>query len=259
MLRQQNNLKNVFKMIKLVLISLIGCWIVACNNGTPVAAGAILVTSSVPLIDTIYESGATMTVSNAGNRAAVITNVSSADGSGISNLVGCNGYTLAPAESCVISFNVTESGGNALIAVDYTGGADAQNAVYASINWFNSRGGFALVEMVAQDNPLTTPGDVTGVSSVTITNIGGYTLSNITIPNPITLGGSAIATLGANSCAESATLPINASCTYTVNVIDSYPDINQQINLGFSASYAGPNGVTVYQRSLLLNYTISPI
>ncbi|MBX9866497.1 MAG: hypothetical protein K2Y14_06240 [Burkholderiales bacterium] len=253
MMRQQSSLKNIFKTLKLVFISLIGVWIVACNNGTPVAAGAILVTSSVPLIDTIYESGATMIVSNAGNRDALIGEVS-AD-AGISNLMGCNGTTLAPAESCAISFNVSESGGNALIAVDYTGGADAQNAVYASINWFNSRGGFALVSMSAQDNPLVFVANFSGASTVTVTNIGGYTLSNIIIPTPIILGGSAVATLGTNSCAESLTLPINASCIYTVNVTDSVIDSNQQINLGFSASYAGPNGVTVYQRSSLLNYS----
>ncbi len=105
-------------------------------------------------------------------------------------MVACDVFILAPAESCAISFNVTECGDNDLLAVAYTGGANAQDAVYVSVSWFNSRGRFALVEMSA----------------------GVYTLSNITIPTTVTLDGSAIATLCTNSC------------RYTVNVTDSIID-----------------------------------
>lgn len=128
-----------------------------------------------------------MVVSNAGNRAAAITNVSLTKLSGISNLVACDVFILAPAESCAISFNVTECGDNDLFSVDYTGGTDAQGTVYVSASWFNSRGRFALVEMSA----------------------GFYIMSNITITTTVTLDSSEIATLSTNSC------------RYTLNVTDS--------------------------------------
>lgn len=54
-------------------------------------------------------------------------------------MVACDVFILAPAESCAISFNVTECGDNDLLAVAYTGGANAQDAVYVSVSWFNSR------------------------------------------------------------------------------------------------------------------------
>ena len=89
------------------------------------------------------------------------------------------------------------------------------------------------------------------------TNIGGYTLYNLSVPTPVILSGNATAVISANTCAES--LPINASCSYSVDVTDNTPEQNQQINLGFSAKYAGPNGETKYNRWLLLTYTANPI
>jgi hypothetical protein len=238
--------------IKWFLIGIILWSVVGCENGRPVAAGPILTSSNIPLIDTVYESSGSVLVTNSGNAGAAIMSVT-AD-AGVSNLLGCRDMTLAPAESCTISFNVTESGGYATLAVAYSG-INGTNALYTLISWYNSRG-FALASMAASNNPLSFGVSQTGTSTVTITNIGGYTLNNIVIPTPVILSGSATANVSANTCTEP--LAINASCSYNVDVTDSYPEQNQQIKLGFSAEYAGPNGETVYSRSLLLSYSSEP-
>lgn len=239
--------------IKWFLIGSLLWSVVGCENGRPVAAGPILTSSNIPLIDTVYESAGSVLVTNAGNADAAIASVTA--GVGISNLLGCSEVTLAPAESCSISFNVTESGGNSSISIPYSG-INGTTVLSVGVNWYNSRGGFALASMLASNNPLSFGVSQTGTSTVTITNIGGYTLNNIVIPTPIILSGSATANVSANTCTEP--LAINASCSYNVDVTDSYPEQNQQIKFGFSAEYAGPNGETVYSRSLLLSYSSEP-
>ncbi|MBX9866834.1 MAG: hypothetical protein K2Y14_07945, partial [Burkholderiales bacterium] len=216
----------------------------------PVTAGAILTTGFVPLINTVSTTSGSLLVQNAGNQNAVLGSVSAAVG--ISNLSGCSGETLAPAASCTISFNVTESGGSGNITIPYTGGS--ASSIAANVTWFNGAGA-ALVSMSASNNPLTFSATLGGSTTVTVQNIGGYTLSNISIPAPVVVGGSASATLANNNCAESVTLPIGSSCSYDVEVADSATDLNQQINLGFSASYADPSGTQAYSRVMPLAYS----
>ncbi|MBX9866496.1 MAG: hypothetical protein K2Y14_06235, partial [Burkholderiales bacterium] len=216
----------------------------------PVTAGAILTTGFVPLINTVSSTSGSLLVQNAGNQNAVLGSVSAA--AGISNLSGCSGETLAPAASCTISFNVTESGGSGNITIPYTGGS--ASSIAANVTWFNGKGA-ALVSMSASNNPLTFSATVGGSTTVTVQNIGGYSLSNISIPAPVVVGGSATATLANNNCAESVTLPIGSSCSYDVEVADSATDLNQQINLGFSASYAGSSGTQAYRRVMPLAYS----
>ncbi|MBP7781420.1 MAG: DUF1554 domain-containing protein, partial [Burkholderiales bacterium] len=216
----------------------------------PVAAGAILTTGLVPLINTVGSTSGSLLVQNAGNQNAVLGSAS-AD-AGISNLSGCSGETLAPAASCTISFNVTESGGSGNITIPYTGGS--ASSIAANVTWFNGVGA-ALVSMSASNNPLTFSATVGGITTVTVKNIGGYSLSNISIPAPVVVGGSATATLANNNCASIESLPVDLSCSYDVEVADSATDLNQQINLGFSASYAGPNGTQTYSRVMPLAYS----
>lgn len=240
--------------IKWISIGLVLCNIVGCENGRPVASGPILTSSNIPLIDTIYESGGSVLVTNAGNGNAEIASVVA--GAGISNLLGCSEMILAPAESCTISFNVTESGGNSSINIPYSG-INGTITLSAGVSWYNSRGGFALVSMSATNNPISFEVNQTATSVVTMTNIGGYTLYDIVIPTPVILSGSATAVISNNSCTGS--LRINSSCSYDVNITDTVIEQNQQINLGVGAKYSGPNGETVYSRSLLLDYTSYPL
>jgi hypothetical protein len=209
-----------------------------------------LTTGLIPLLNTVNGTSGSLLVQNAGNQNAVLGSAS-AD-AGISNLSGCSGETLAPAASCTISFNVTESGGSGNITIPYTGGSTS--SIAANVTWFNGVGA-ALVSMSASNNPLTFSATVVGSTTVTVQNIGGYTLRNISVPAPVVVGGSATATLANNNCAESVILPVGSSCSYDVEVADSATDLNQQINLGFSASYAGPNGTQAYSRVMPLAYS----
>lgn len=212
----------------------------------PVSSGAILTTGLVPLINTVNGTSGSMLILNSGNQPAEIGSVS-AD-SGISGLSGCSNSTLTAGSSCTITFNVSEAGGSGNITIPYSGGS--AGSVVGNVTWYNGTGA-ALVSMSAAENPLAFPATVGGSTTVTVTNIGGYTLEEISIPDPVVLGGSATATISSNTCTSS--LAINASCTYTVNVTDSATDLNQQINLGFIASYAG-SGSQSYSRVMPLVY-----
>ena len=150
---------------------------------------------------------------------------------GINNLSGCSNTTLASGETCTVTFNVTESGGNANITIPYSGGSAA--SVIGNVTWFNGTGA-ALVSMSSSENPITFAATEVGSTTITITNIGGYTLTNIKIPSPIVVIAVMLPlTLGSNNCAVIESLPINGHCEYVVNLEDSKTDIGKQINVGF--------------------------
>ena len=214
----------------------------------PTSSGAILTTGLVPLINTATSTSGSMLVLNSGNQPAQIGSVSA--GSGIGNLSGCSNSTLAAGDSCSITFSVSEGGGSANITVPYSGGS--AGSVVGNVTWYNGVGA-PLVTMSAADNPLTFPATVGSSTTVTVTNVGGYTLEEISIPTPVVVGGSATASVSSNTCTSS--LAINASCSYVVTVADSATDLNQQINLGFIASYAGSSGSQSYSRVMPLSYS----
>lgn len=222
----------------------------------PSAAGAILTSGFVPLINTASATGtsATMLIQNAGNQVAEVGSVS-AD-VGITNLSGCSNTTLTPGGVCSITFNVTESGGSGNITVEYTGGSN--NSISGNVTWFNGAGA-ALVGMSIENNPLSFSATVGATTQVTVTNLGGYTLNNIVIPSPRVVGGSATAEILSgvpiDECVTGGELAVGGSCSYSVAVNDSQTDLNQQINLGFQASYAGASGIVNYSRVVPLTYS----
>jgi hypothetical protein len=108
--------------------------------------------------------------------------------------------------------------------------------------------------MSSSADPLSFLATVGGSTTITVTNIGGYSLNNISIPAPIVVGGNATATLGANNCATIGSLAIGSSCEYTVNVNDNQVDLGGQINVGFNASYAGTGGTKSYNRLIPITY-----
>jgi hypothetical protein len=215
----------------------------------PAAAGAILTTGLVPLINTATTTNGSVLVRNSGNQTAELGSVTA--GNGISNLSGCSNSSLAPSGTCTISFNVTESGGNANITIPYTGGSVSN--VVANVTWYNGAG-TALVSMYSSADPFSFLETIGGSTTITVTNIGGYSLNNISIPAPIVTGGNAIATLGANNCATLNSLAIGSSCEYVVNANDNQVELGGQINVGFSASYAGAGGIKSYSRVLPVTY-----
>lgn len=218
----------------------------------PSSAGAILVTGTVPLINTANGTSSSMLIQNAGNQDAVIGNVSAE--TEISGITGCSNVTLAAGDTCTINFNVTEAGGSANITIPYTGGS--ASSVAGNVTWFNGIGA-ALVSVAVANNPLSFSATLGATTQVTVTNIGGYTLNNINISAPIVLGGHATATVittqGSDTCTGQK-LDVGSSCSYLVLVEDNFTDLNQQINLGFTASYMGSNGTASYSRIMSLIY-----
>ena len=216
----------------------------------PANAGAILTTGFVPLINTVNGTSGSLLIHNSGDQTAAVGAVSA--GSGISNLSGCSNSSLPANASCTITFNVTESGGSANITVPYTGGS--AGSVAANVTWFNGASA-PLVSMSSSVDPISFPATENGSTTITVTNIGGYILTNVNIPAPVVVGGSATATLGTNNCSGIRLLPVGGSCEYVVNVTDSQTDLGQQINVGFSASYTGVDGTKEYSRILPINYS----
>lgn len=214
----------------------------------PTTVGAVLVTGIVPLINTNNSTNGSMIIQNTGDQNAVIGGISAT--SGISGLSGCSGNTLAPAASCTINFSVTGSGGSGSITIPYSGGSS--NNVIGDVTWFNGAGA-ALVYMSASNNPVSFIATVGGSTTITVTNIGGYTLNDISTLDPVILGGSATATISNNNC-NNQTLAAGASCSYDVSISDNVTDLNQQISLGLNASYTTPIGIQSYSQLMILDY-----
>jgi hypothetical protein len=90
-----------------------------------------------------------------------------------------------------------EFGGSGAITIPYSGGSSS--TVVGNVTWFNGAGA-ALASISASNNPVSFIASVGGSTTVTVANIGGYTLSDISIPDPVILGGSATASISNNTC-----------------------------------------------------------
>lgn len=221
------------------------------------ASGGVLTMGEVSAINTAESAtpGGSVLVTNAGNASIILGSKSAT--TGISNLAGCNsGTSLNVGASCTITFNVTQAGGSGTITLNYTGGVTA--SISQAINWFNSENG-ALANM-NYSSPINFALKSTESSLITVTNIGGYNLTNISIPAPQVLNGAkatvTVSYPSSGSC-QNATLNIGASCQYILNITDATIETNQQILFGVTGSYN--NGSTQsYTRYAVLTYSISP-
>ena len=217
---------------------------------TPSTNGAILTTGQVPLINSAASNpGGTLYVVNSGNESAMA--ISTSFDSGINpNSDGCNGQTLIPGGSCTVTFSVSQSSGSGNITLNYSGGSSS--SVVQNVTWYNGSGGIVL-QMSANPSPMIFNATVGESAVVTVTNIGGYKLTNLSVPAPTVISGGAIANIIDDHCSGES-LNIGASCNYAVSLSDSATDISAQVNLYISGNYN--NGTPqVYNRSLPLTYT----
>ncbi|MDQ5920544.1 MAG: hypothetical protein QG673_600 [Pseudomonadota bacterium] len=220
---------------------------------SPVTSGGILISGQVAVIDTSESSnpGSSMLISNAGN-TSVTLGTSSAT-TGISNLSGCtSGTVLAVGGTCTITFNVTQASGSGTITLNYTGGSSATSITQA-ITWYNSLNG-ALASLT-YTSPMNFPQDTTKINKVTVTNIGGYNLTNITIPTPQVFGNATVTvTYPATGSCQNATLNIGESCSYNLNIRNSSIETNKQIVFGVTGSYDNGSAQT-YTRYGVITYS----
>lgn len=187
----------------------------ASGGVAPSGSGAILTSSVVPLINSaVAQPGGVLYIVNAGNQAA--TGIAPTFGSGISSGSGstCT-TTLAAGGRCEINFNVTQNSGSANIGVTYSGGAPGYSSITQTVTWYNGVGG-ALLQMSVSSNPIIFAATLSESATVTVTNIGGYNLSSMTVPLPTINSGSVTASTSNSTC--TGTLAIGASCTYVVTV-----------------------------------------
>lgn len=224
----------------------------------PVNSGGILVAGILPVINTAGSSNpsGSLTVLNSGNAALTLTGVT-ANVSAISNLSGCSSGTLNVGQTCTITFNVTQTGGSGIITVNYTGAS--ASSVSQAATWYNSLNG-ALVSM-SYSTPLSFPQNTLVNNLVTVTNIGGYNLTGLTvIPSPFQVFGSATATAtypSNNSCAN-ATLNVGASCQFYVSITDTVVETNAEIVFGVQGTYI-ESAPQTYNRYAVLTYTSVPL
>ena len=218
---------------------------------TPTNSGAILTAGQVPLINSAtVNPGGTLYVVNSGNESAVTGSATFSDGI-VAAVDGCSSQTLVPGGSCTITFNVPESGGSGNISIPYSGGT-VSSPLVQNVTWYNGTGGVVL-QMTANPSPLIFNATVGASSIVTLTNIGGYSLTNLSVPSPVVISGSATAQIESDNCSGES-LAIGASCNYTVALSDNATDISAQVNLYISGNYN--NGtLQTYSRTLPLTYT----
>lgn len=217
----------------------------------PVGNGAVLTSGLVPIIrtDTANPNGE-MYIINAGNGTATLGTITYPAGITPSTGVGACGATLAPGAGCTIYFNVTQASGSGAISVPYTGGVGSPLA--QTVVWYNPTGG-ALVQMSASPDPVSFSATVGGSTVVTIVNVGGYDLNNVSVANPTALTGSGTGVAGALTCSAGGTnLPIGGNCTFNVGVNDNITE-NGYLKISISGNY-NDGAAKTYTRMLALGY-----
>ena len=217
------------------------------------ASGANLNTGLVPLLDSgAANPGGSLYVTNSGNESALITAV--VPTTGITPVLdGCSGKTLSAGGGCTITFSVPVlSNGQGTITLSYTGGTSP--SVAGSISWYDVSGGGPLLLLQASVNPVIFNAGGNATTTIAVTNVGGSSFTNISAQAPVTLTGSATASVSNDTCSSNS-LAIGQTCTYQVTVADSKADMNAQLSLPVQGTYASGGGSATYNTALLLNYT----
>ena len=222
-------------------------------QSAPLSDGALLVAGISPIINTSTIVTGTIPIINSGDQSASGLSISYPTGvvagPAVSNPCGT---TLAINATCNISFSITSSSatGSGTITVGYTNGINA--SLSQNIQWYNT--GSPLVAVYSSINPLVFNGSQSESTIITMTNVGQTTLTNLSIPTPLILSGTATASYVAtgDTCTGNS-LASNQSCSYTVN-IGATTATNGSLEVGFNGSYN--NGSTLsYNRILVIPYT----
>jgi len=221
----------------------------------PSLSGAVLTSGEVPIINSsVVNPTGTLYIINAGNESAALQTPTATNG--ISIISGCGGGILSGA-SCTITFGVPQAGGSGSISMDYTSSSQqsSNQMVAQNVLWFNSVGE-ALLQMTANPSPLSFNATESGITTITLTNVGGYNLTGINSSHTITGGGAINATTptctNEHGTSTGTNLPIGGQCTYTVTASSS-TDTTGDISLTVSGSYNNGSAQS-YSRKLNVPY-----
>ncbi|MDD3267370.1 MAG: DUF1566 domain-containing protein, partial [Burkholderiales bacterium] len=228
--------------------------------------GAILTSGDVPLLNTVQATSGQMLVYNAGNESATLGTIIGANGVTIlqTGANACiNSSILTSLSSCIVYFTVPQADNTGTITIPYDSTNLTQN-----VTWYNGKGA-ALLQMYATPNNVSfATGESSELITITAVNIGGYNLSNMSIPTAANVdGGSAsIVNTPTLNCVDSnnnntgSDLPINGTCTYAIKLQDSVVEDNRNMLLKIRGGYINSSGAKIYERVTGVGYTaIQPI
>ena len=234
-------------------------------NAVPITNEAILSSGQVPIINVGSTSNGQLLVLNSGNRAAALGNINADSGISIvtSGSNRCiNGMSLAAGVSCIVYFTVSQTGGSGNISIPYD-----SRTIQSDLTWYNPSGD-ALLQMTVTPGIISfKQGTTSKPVTVTVSNIGGYDLSNMTVPSGVNIdGGSAITTISTPlACQDSSgtntgtNLPVRGSCSYALTLTSAVETAKKNMQLGISGNYTTGSGIAIYSRISGIAYTSTGI
>lgn len=216
-------------------------------RSTPVFGG-LIVTGTPEILNTALGNNGSFPVQNVGDTSLTM-HITSTDGINLttgSNACG-NNQELPSGDTCIIYYTVPDTNsGNGIITIDY--GDNQQNQT--TINWFNSSGS-ALLAMQESASLIIFPRSSTYTESVTLINLGGYKLTNLTytVENNT---GSAVVNIPAGVCT---TLAVGQSCSFQAVFSSQIGDIAEQsLVIRATGNYSNNQ---VYSRVIGVRYWIT--
>lgn len=232
----------------------------AVSLGTiPSVNGAILTAGAISPVDTsVVNPTGSLILVNGGNESATLGAIQFPNDITAGTPSGSEcGASLAPANSCVISFNVAQgSNGNGDITVPYSSVNGGSQSITQNASWYNGIGA-PLVSISFSNNPVVFNQTQSESTIVTITNIGGYNLESVATTAFVTSGNAVPSVITPLSCKDASnvnsgtTLYVGGSCTYAVSITDSTAEAGT-INTGITAKYN--NAAQTYVRTGLIIY-----
>lgn len=218
----------------------------------PENSGAVLVGGLVPIIDSsVTNQIGIMYLANLGGTLASLGKIILPNGLTRSSGANDCGATLASGASCTIYFNLPPDGGNGNIVVPY----DNSQLVH-SITWYGRKTD-PLISMNVNADPLSFAVTVGGTAQVTVSNIGGKDLSNVSA-SAVVSSRNLVITLTKPICKDElnsstgTNLLIGGSCSYQISLMDDKIETGS-IDLSFSGTFVDGSTAT-YSRILAMNY-----
>lgn len=223
---------------------------------TPASNGAILTSGQNPMINTAeVNPNGMIYITNLGNSNATIGTITYPSGvTGGSGNNQCSS-SLLPGAVCILYFNIVEgSNGSGDISIPYTTTIGGNSGtLLQTIAWYNGKGS-ALLNMSSSISPINFNQGQNESAIITVTNVGGYNLTNIQASIDAT--GNVTSSVYGLACVDASTNPtstnllIGGSCTYNILLNDTIAETGY-ITTNISGSYGSEQ---VYTRSLSIEY-----
>lgn len=221
---------------------------------SPNTRGAYLVMSEGNPMNALLLESSTITIMNLGNEST--TSISIPTPAGLNSTTTCPNI-LNPGNTCTVKLQTTgQAPGNGTLTINYNYNGGSRSAIQ-NIYWYNRKDyPYIAASYSAATKAITLNSSLTTV--VTLTNIGGYKLTSLTESgSPSSNGTVSINTTGnVNPCGS--TLDINASCSFSVQIIGTSATANAvKAIFTISGNYQGTSGQQSYSLKQAIPYTVA--